>query len=482
MAYFSVFSLIAVATIVAVNVSLLVVTTTTSKTEITQPFVIGVASDLTGSTNYSLSLELLQKGVNVFSDWGLTNVIQLGDSLESMSGNMTQQFLEVNDIFKSKNIHWYPTAGDHDVKNDWVADSPDRSDEDLYQSLLVNYLGLPVQDFPYYSFDLKQNGVTVHFISMYYGTNLGSDILWGNTYLAKIDDAQIEWLKKDLEANKDKIIVPYIHQPLWYNQGAWAEVHDLFKNYKIRTVLAGHFHYSSYMLPLDGISYIVVGSLGGSTKFGSVNVGNVRTVGLLSITSQKTEFKLWSLDESKFIPIPIREFTDKVQTTDSLLGTIAYNFVGGLALTTLPTSIYYSADNNSFVSNCTTRQEVVYKLVAGNPIVDDITYSMSIFTNTPENNAEFSFANFTEGGWTTIHNTTSADLLNSYNVAISDLGVVTLKSYGLSVMWSGKARLLDPNSFTSGTKLVLRVAVSFVSDGEVGYLYKDVSKTVTLCP
>lgn len=122
-------------------------------------------------------------------------------------------------------------------------------------------------DYPkpgYYSFDINKKW---HVVALntndecsYVLCNKGSD--------------QYEWLKNDLEANKDKCIIAMGHHPR-YSSGAHGstemvkDVYDLMNSYSVEVYLSGHdHHYERITAP---VTQFVVGT--GGKDLRGVNVG-----------------------------------------------------------------------------------------------------------------------------------------------------------------------------------------------------------------
>jgi 3',5'-cyclic AMP phosphodiesterase CpdA len=129
----------------------------------------------------------------------------------------------------------------------------------------------------YYSFD-QENW---HFIIL---ENIMSD---GNdSYIAKLDDEQFNWLSKELEKNKNKYIVIFSHAPILSaaaffddseseKSGDWSiyrgymeidarKVKDLFHKYPgVKLCISGHLHLFDTVV-YNGVTYICDGSVCGS--------------------------------------------------------------------------------------------------------------------------------------------------------------------------------------------------------------------------
>jgi hypothetical protein len=116
----------------------------------------------------------------------------------------------------------------------------------------------------WYSFDYGP----AHFIV------LDSDVAGG---MDKIVGEQLEWLKQDLEASKDKALkFAFLHKPLWREGygGQWNEdVHPLLVEHGVTAVFAGHEHRYLKDEPRDGVAYYITGG-GGAELRGVVCTGD----------------------------------------------------------------------------------------------------------------------------------------------------------------------------------------------------------------
>lgn len=84
-----------------------------------------------------------------------------------------------------------------------------------------------------------------------------------------LDNAQLEWLTKALEASKARWKVAFMHHSLFSSGkmhpaylGMRNQLHPLFIKYKVNLVLAGHTHVYERIKPQDGVQYITEGSSG----------------------------------------------------------------------------------------------------------------------------------------------------------------------------------------------------------------------------
>jgi hypothetical protein len=285
---------------------------------------VGIVGDQTGADSCCDPYARLSKGIALLNQQNVKAVIHVGDLVESESPGETaalyqDAFERAIRILTTLDAPWYLTPGDHDVDpNSFVPDSTDRSFESEFQTLYARRQPLVAQHL-YYSFDLGN----YHFVALDSVEHLNTDPRWGDVYLARISEAQYAWLSDDLRKHrKSSGIVVFMHQPLWYNWTSWAKVHQLLRQFPVRAVIAGHFHYCQDDGELDGIHYLVVGATGAKVKEGNALAGNVHhvTIMALSDTKAKVTFKLLDVDTGQELPLPLRVDMDRVQALDVMLG------------------------------------------------------------------------------------------------------------------------------------------------------------------
>jgi len=144
-------------------------------------------------------------------------------------------------------IPMYSTMGNHDYKGN------------LYQSLYLQYLSLPVNRFDhteaYYSFNIGN----AHFVAL-------------NSYLS-FDPAspQYQWFAEDLKKSapyKWKIV--FIHEPFYSSGKHGSNMHQrrvlgpLFEKGGVALVFSGHDHFYERTKMIKGVTYIVTGGGGAS--------------------------------------------------------------------------------------------------------------------------------------------------------------------------------------------------------------------------
>jgi 3',5'-cyclic-AMP phosphodiesterase len=131
-----------------------------------------------------------------------------------------------------------------------------------------------------------------------------------NSYIGKIDDAQIEWIKKELQQTDPKMPIvisthiPFITASTQKNLGTTVgndsstviyngkEVLDLFKGHNLKLVLQGHLH-SVEDIYIDGIHFITGGAVSGAWWQGP-NQGTKE--GYMLITARKDDISWKYID------------------------------------------------------------------------------------------------------------------------------------------------------------------------------------------
>ncbi|WP_437585559.1 metallophosphoesterase family protein [Sorangium sp. So ce1000] len=299
------------------------------------PLRVGLIGDQTGVADpdaLRAAYEWLGRGAKLLSTKSVKVMLHVGDLLETSydypSGGkppvypMKEQFLTAARALDSAGVPWFVTPGDHDVDpQPWQPLSTDRSREQLFQRLYSERRP-EAREHLYYSFDVDG----YHFISIDAIERFHVDPRWGDVFLADLSEEQLAWLKRDLEAHRGAPgIVVFLHQPLWYNQTGWGRVHQLLKQYPVAAVIAGHFHYDQDDGVIDGIRYLVLGATGADTKHGSVDAGNVRQVGVLSLKGRHADVELWDVGTGKAMPLTPRVDADRIQAVDQMLGSAAFD-------------------------------------------------------------------------------------------------------------------------------------------------------------
>lgn len=178
---------------------------------------------------------ILEEAVNEINLIDPDFVISVGDLIDGYTDNVEEirkQWDEFDADIRRLRRPLYYVFGNHDASNPVMIDA-----------LRKRYGS------PYYSFNHKG----CHFIVLFTETHDAQ----GNLVDINADAGQFEWLKKDLEANRD-----VVHTFVFFHKPRPAEgVLDLFKG-RPTTVFAGHWHtYKQFRK--DGINYHVLSSTGG---------------------------------------------------------------------------------------------------------------------------------------------------------------------------------------------------------------------------
>lgn len=287
---------------------------------------IGLIGDQTGTENLDAAYQVLAEGVRSLHARRPHLVLHTGDLLESVKypeampePEFRAQFERATAILSRLQAPWYLTAGDHDVS------APYHQPDETHNRQLFQSLYAPSKEHLFYSF----NHSGYHFIALSSQEHHNTDPRWGTTFRARISDGQMAWLKADLAKHrKAKGVIVFLHQPLWYQWANWAPVHELLRRYRVRAVVAGHFHYNQDEGSLDGIRYLVTGATGGTTKQGSPGAGNFHHVTLLRIAGRRVDLEVIPLQQAAARPFSSRRDMDRVQA-------LAVNFSNLFADTTV---------------------------------------------------------------------------------------------------------------------------------------------------
>jgi Icc protein len=196
---------------------------------------------------------------------------------KSPRDKFTKQWSLFNDVLSSENgLDIYPCVGNHDI---WCGSENAKAFTDGKKWALDEYK----IDRPYYSFT-RQGW---HFMVLD-SVQPKPDGSW---YTAAIDEAQMDWLKKELEsipASTPVFIMSHIpilsacvfldgknyRNGQWNVPGSWmhedaAELTDLFYKFKnIKIAVSGHLHLLD-KVEYNGITYCCNGAVSGAWWFGS---------------------------------------------------------------------------------------------------------------------------------------------------------------------------------------------------------------------
>jgi 3',5'-cyclic AMP phosphodiesterase CpdA len=305
-------------------VGLVLVSILTPLISLAKPLRIGIIGDQTQSDDLAASYAILEKGVAKLNTLSVDVALHVGDLVDSNQeeDQIAPDFAQATDRLNHLNAPWFLTPGNHDIDPPYGAtEFTENSRRDFFQ-MLYGRTNPQFHTHLYYSFDVGP----VHFIALSSVEHFHSDPRWGNILFAKLSEEQRDWLREDLERNRRKAIVVFTHMPLWYNVTDWAEVHALLRQYPVKAVIAGHFHYNQRDQWLDGIQYAVVGATGGTIKQASANAGGMHHVTVLEIDGKQLDFKLYPIEGTiREEPLPKettltpRFIMDRVQMVDDML-------------------------------------------------------------------------------------------------------------------------------------------------------------------
>jgi predicted phosphodiesterase len=98
-----------------------------------------------------------------------------------------------------------------------------------------------------------------------------------------MDQAQQEWLEKELSSSKDKWKIAFFHHPLYSSgerhgseEDLRAVLEPLFLKYGVSVVFSGHEHFYERLKPQNGITYFTSGG-GAKLREGNIRVGSELT-------------------------------------------------------------------------------------------------------------------------------------------------------------------------------------------------------------
>ena len=436
------------------------------------PIRIGIIGDQTGTQNLEQAYAALEQGVNLLSKQNIDMALHVGDMVESREpeADYIRRFNTAAGILDKLGVPWFLTPGDHDVNPPtFLPGSKDRSRESLFRSLYSKRFDR-VNDQLYYSFDF--NGV--HFIALYSHDTLHADSRWGNTFLAKISDAQFQWLAKDLEKNRDaRAVIVFTHQPLWYNWSGWSRVHKLLRQFPVKGVVAGHFHYDQTGTDLDGIRYTVVGATGGAVKQASRDAGGIWHVTVMTLENHRLRFELLALDGSSPMTLTPRTDMDRVQSIDSMLSGM-WNFSRNnpLYLSLYPKDL-------TLYTDCSAQKKARLTLThLGNPIDLPVTIHVAVKSK----NLDLALPQFTPGMGQTKENGTSCVLPPGKRVVVSNTSSVRFTHDGSlpEPAWTATPLITGPAPVPGG-RLHLSITLSFRGDSGPLSVHRDLFTPIMVC-
>lgn len=200
-------------------------------------------------------------------DFVITGGDLVMDVLDQTYGRADSLFTLYREISGELNMPVYNAVGNHEVYG-WHRDEKGiESHAEFGKKMYEKRIGEP-----YYSFDYKN----WHFIIL--------DAIYRSEdghYIGKIDQGQMEWLKRDLEKTDRQtpmaitIHIPFITSRTQLSQGALAanseggvitnsrEVLQLFADHNLKLVLQGHLHYNEDLFVGNRVHFITAGAVSG---------------------------------------------------------------------------------------------------------------------------------------------------------------------------------------------------------------------------
>lgn len=432
---------------------------------------IGTIGDQTGAANLDQAYGVLQQGVAGLKGKQLDIVLHVGDLIESTKSEaeIRTLFVQATTNLAGLGVPWYQTPGDHDVNPPiYQQNSTDRSRETLFKQLYGALNPVAAKNL-YYSFDVKG----YHIVVLDSVEHLHTDPRWGNVFYSRISDKQLHWLELDLAANTPGKIgtIVLMHQPLWYNWKGWSRVHGLLAFYKVKSVIAGHFHYNQVQVAIDGIDYRVVGSTGGTTKMGYQNSGDLYHVSVLKLDqrggSSYTLIPLDGFNETGWTPKPIM---DRIQALDQNLGNI-FSF---------PQNSPVFLQNGKLVGACgaTNPARLVLKNIgdaAAVPVTTKIEVTADGRTIT------FSPSGFGQGLCQVVNNANQCTLNPSAGVAVANTSQVEMSRYPPPPpLWTATIAASTPPPVV-GVAISVSDAQTFVHKSQTYLVSKSGATSVQAC-
>lgn len=203
-------------------------------------------------------------------------MIDVGDLVfgyMSDENEVRRQYKDFVDTIKPITVPFYLVLGNHEVAG--------AKGEDAYKEFINKNL--------YYSFTYKNS----YFVVLDTDMQLGKS---GDTGI--IGKEQLEWLKNDLEKNKNaKYKFAFMHRPMfgdekgesigWSDRNEVLAVEELFKKYKMEIVFAGDWHIFRKFIK-EGIIYYITGG-GGAEISGEPQDSNFLHYILVKVKDDKLE-------------------------------------------------------------------------------------------------------------------------------------------------------------------------------------------------
>jgi 3',5'-cyclic AMP phosphodiesterase CpdA len=246
------------------------------------------------------AVEGFNKAINSVNELKPDFVITGGDLVMDALGQRYTAADSLYNLYKEneKNLKMpvFNTMGNHEIYGIYSKSGADHGNPEFGEKMFEKRFG-----YPYTSFGHKG----WKFMILNSIEDTGKD-----RYIGRIDDAQIEWIKKELSSTDKKTPIvlsthiPFITANTQKYQGTTVasdsstviyngkEVLDLFKGYNLKLVLQGHLH-SLEDIYIDGIHFITGGAVSSGWWNGPVN--GVEE-GYLLITARNNEISWKYID------------------------------------------------------------------------------------------------------------------------------------------------------------------------------------------
>jgi predicted phosphodiesterase len=185
-------------------------------------------------TGKSYEYEVAREMDQYHEEFPFDFVIMLGDDIygSHRPEDFARKFEEPYKLLLNQGVKFYASLGNHDRRN-----------ERLYKPFNMNGRN-------YYT--LKEGNVRFFALDSNY-----------------MDPAQLDWLRKQLQASSEKWKLCFFHHPL-YSDAKYhgpdldlrSQLVPLFEKYGVNVVFSGHDHVYERIKPQNGIYYFVMGSSG----------------------------------------------------------------------------------------------------------------------------------------------------------------------------------------------------------------------------
>jgi calcineurin-like phosphoesterase family protein len=430
---------------------------------------VGIIGDQTMSLDLTASYQVLAEGAKALTAQHVDAVVHIGDLVES-GGTVDQiraEFSQATGILGAIGKPWHLAPGDHDVNPpQFQPDSRDDSRKRLYYDLYHSHEP-SLSDGLWHSFDVRN----YHFVNLNSQERFDVDPRWGDVFLSRISEEQLQWLKRDLEAHRrSKGIVIFLHQPLWYNWAWWAPIHAALRSYPVVAVIAGHFHYNQDEGEIDHIRYLVLGATGASVKRADRTSGGVHEVAVLGLRNGKAEVKLLPLDGGGPLQFTTRMDMDRVQALDLILGEL-YHFRDKNQLCL--------KDGHIFGPSGTPPRLLL--IPAGNPI--DLPLHLSI-SAPPDSKFSLDGPQFSDGSCQNKSPAGDCILAPSSRVETSNNSLVVLNDHDyspLAPIWQSGISVRQGFTAQAGDAIRLTVKLAFASGQQAHSIEGVATTTLVAC-